>query len=615
MQQSHIRNFCIIAHIDHGKSTLADRLLEATHTIELRRMMEQVLDSMDLERERGITIKMHPIRMAYRATDGQEYQLNLIDTPGHVEFSYEVSRSVAACEGALLIVDASQGIQAQTLANVYIALESNLEIIPVVNKIDLPGAEPDRVAQELQDVFGFKESEILRISGKTGLGVPELLEAVVARVPPPSGNPDAPLRALIFDSKYDPYKGVITSVRVVDGSVSAPGKHLRFMANGRVIEPLEVGAFKPHMLTMPSLGTGSVGYVATGLKTVEDAKVGDTLTWEENPAASPLPGYKELKSMVFAGLFPADGQNYLPLREALEKLKLNDAGLVFQQESSGALGFGFRCGFLGLLHMEIVQDRLEREYNLDLLATAPSVAYEVVKTTGEVIEVDNPANLPAPNHYTEIREPWLEVTIIVPNRYVGGMMDLVSNKRGEFKKMDYLDTRPANTAKDTQEPSKDPRVMLVYHIPLAEVLIDFYDQLKSRTQGYATMDYTFLAFRPGNLVKLDILVNEKPVDALSLITHRDNAYYQGKALVEKLKDLIPRHMFEVPIQAAIGSKVISRETVRAMRKNVLAKCYGGDVTRKMKLLHKQAEGKKRMKMVGSVEIPQEAFLALLKLEK
>ncbi|MBM4405638.1 MAG: elongation factor 4 [Chloroflexi bacterium] len=615
MQQSHIRNFCIIAHIDHGKSTLADRLLEATNTIERRRMMDQVLDSMDLERERGITIKMHPTRMLYRAKNGQDYQLNLIDTPGHVEFSYEVSRSVAACEGALLIVDASQGSQAQTLANVYLALESNLEIIPVVNKIDLPGAEPDRVAQELQDVFGFKESEILRISGKTGLGVPELLETIIERVPPPAGKPDASLRALIFDSKYDPYKGVIASVRVVDGSVSAPGRRLRFMATGRIIEPLEAGAFKPDFLPLPILETGSVGYIATGLKTVEDAKVGDTITWDESPAATPVAGYKELKSMVFAGLFPADGQNYLPLREALEKLKLNDAGLVFQQESSGALGFGFRCGFLGLLHMEIVQDRLEREYNLDLLATAPSVAYQVVKTDGEVVEVDNPAKLPAPNYYDEIREPWLEVTIIVPNRYVGGIMDLVSNKRGEFKKMDYLDSRPANTAKDAQEPSKDPRVMLVYHIPLAEVLIDFYDQLKSRTQGYATMDYAFLEYRPGNLVKLDILVNGKPVDALSLITHRDNAYYQGKALVEKLKDLIPRQMFEVPLQAAIGSKVIARETVRAMRKNVLAKCYGGDVTRKMKLLHKQAEGKKRMKMVGSVEIPQEAFLALLKLEK
>ncbi len=619
MDQSRIRNFCIIAHIDHGKSTLADRLLEATHTIPERQMADQFLDQMDLERERGITIKAHPIRMIYRAADGLDYELNLLDTPGHVEFSYEVSRSVAASEGALLVVDASQGIQAQTLANVYLALENNLVIIPIVNKIDLPSAEPERVAQEIVDTFGFDKDEVLFISAKEGTGVTELLERVVLRIPAPRGSPQAPLRALLFDSKYDSYKGVIASVRVMDGRI-AVGQRLRLMASGTVIDPIEVGAFKPDFAPLPSLETGEVGYIATGLKSVLESRVGDTVTLDASPATQPLSGYKELKPMVFAGLFPAEGQDYLPLRDALDKLKLNDAGLVYQMENSIALGFGFRCGFLGMLHMEIVQTRLEREYGLDLLATAPSVAYQVVTSTGEIIEIDSPAKLPSPNHYTEVREPWLEVSIIVPNRFIGVIMDLVSTRRGEFKKMEYLDARAApprsgDTAGAHQEPSKDPRVLLVYHIPLAEVLVDFYDQLKSRTQGYASMDYHFLEYRTGDLVKVDILVAGKPVDALSLIADRKDAYHSGRALVERLKELIPRQLFEVPVQAAVGSKIIARETIRAKRKDVLAKCYGGDVTRKMKLLKKQSEGKKRLKMVGNVEIPQEAFLALLKLER
>ena len=614
MDQDHIRNFCIIAHIDHGKSTLADRMLEVTNTVDRRDMAEQFLDQMDLERERGITIKAHPIRMLYTAEDDDVYQLNLLDTPGHVEFSYEVSRSVAACEGAVLVVDASQGIQAQTLANVYLAMEHDLSIIPVINKIDLPGAEPDRVAREIIEVFGFNRSEILNISAKDGTGVTELLEAIIHLVPCPAGDPSAPLRALVFDSKYDSYKGVITSVRVMDGHIEGP-RRLRFMATGKTIDPLEVGAFKPDFSPLPRLETGEVGYIATGLKTVEDSRVGDTVTQEKGAALEPLLGYKELKPMVYAGLFPADGQDYLSLRDALEKLKLNDAGLVYETENSTALGFGFRCGFLGMLHMEIVQNRLEREYDLHLLATAPSVGYQVLTNANEIIEVDNPTKLPPPQHIKEIREPWLDVTIIVPNRFVGAVMDLVSNRRGEFKRMEYLDAKAAGDATQSREASKDPRVSLAYNIPLAEVLIDFYDQLKSRTQGYASMDYEFLEYRPGKLVRVDTLVNEKPVDALSIITHRDHAHRQGKALVEKLKELIPRQLFDVPIQAAIGNKVIARETIRAMRKNVLAKCYGGDVTRKMKLLAKQAEGKKRMKRVGNVDIPQEAFLAVLKLDR
>ncbi|MCH8191213.1 MAG: elongation factor 4 [Chloroflexi bacterium] len=612
MDQSHIRNFCIIAHIDHGKSTLADRLLEVTHTIGEREMSDQFLDQMDLERERGITIKAHPIRMAYQALDGAEYQLNLLDTPGHVEFSYEVSRSVAACEGAVLVVDASQGIQAQTLANVYLALEHDLAMIPVINKIDLPSAEPERVAQEMIDAFGFKESEILFISAKEGEGIDELLEQIVRSVPPPAGSPDAPLRALIFDSKYDSYKGVIASVRVVDGRIEL-GQRLRLLATDRALDPLEIGVFKPDFVPVDSLSAGEVGYIASGLKSVEDSRVGDTVTSDETPASEALPGYKDLKPMVFAGLFPSEGQSYLALRDALDKLKLNDAGLVYEMENSAALGFGFRCGFLGMLHMEIVQVRLEREYDLELLATAPSVAYQVLTISGKVIDVDNPTKLPPPQQISEIREPWLDVSIIVPSRFIGAVMDLVANRRGEFQRMEYLDSRAAGSSEEGQEPSRDPRVLLAYHVPLAEVLIDFYDHLKSRTQGYASMDYQVLEFRRGDLVKVDILVNEKPVDALSLIIDRKNAYRQGRALVERLKQLIPRQLFEVPIQAAIGNKVIARETIRALRKNVIAKCYGGDVTRKMKLLKRQAEGKKRLKKVGNVEIPQEAFMALLKL--
>ncbi|MCH8195760.1 MAG: elongation factor 4 [Chloroflexi bacterium] len=607
-----IRNFCIIAHIDHGKSTLADRLLEVTHTIGEREMSDQFLDQMDLERERGITIKAHPIRMAYQALDGAEYQLNLLDTPGHVEFSYEVSRSVAACEGAVLVVDASQGIQAQTLANVYLALEHDLAMIPVINKIDLPSAEPERVAQEMIDAFGFKESEILFISAKEGEGIDELLEQIVRSVPPPAGSPDAPLRALIFDSKYDSYKGVIASVRVVDGRIEL-GQRLRLLATDRALDPLEIGVFKPDFVPVDSLSAGEVGYIASGLKSVEDSRVGDTVTSDETPASEALPGYKDLKPMVFAGLFPSEGQSYLALRDALDKLKLNDAGLVYEMENSAALGFGFRCGFLGMLHMEIVQVRLEREYDLELLATAPSVAYQVLTISGKVIDVDNPTKLPPPQQISEIREPWLDVSIIVPSRFIGAVMDLVANRRGEFQRMEYLDSRAAGSSEEGQEPSRDPRVLLAYHVPLAEVLIDFYDHLKSRTQGYASMDYQVLEFRRGDLVKVDILVNEKPVDALSLIIDRKNAYRQGRALVERLKQLIPRQLFEVPIQAAIGNKVIARETIRALRKNVIAKCYGGDVTRKMKLLKRQAEGKKRLKKVGNVEIPQEAFMALLKL--
>lgn len=612
MDQPLIRNFSIIAHIDHGKSTLADRLLEETKTISERDMAEQFLDQMDLERERGITIKAHPIRMMYRASDGLEYELNLLDTPGHVDFSYEVSRSVAACEGALLVVDASQGIEAQTLANVYLALEHDLALIPIINKIDLPGAEPERVAHELIEAFGFQPTEILSISAKEGTGVHDVLESIVTLIPPPAGSPSPPLRALIFDSKYDSYKGVIVSCRVFDGEINSTDR-LHMMATGKNIEPLEVGVFKPWFSPLDKLSAGEVGYVATGLKSVADSRVGDTITSEATPAKEPLPGYKELKPMVFAGLFPIQGQDYLLLREALEKLKLNDAALQFEPENSNALGSGFRCGFLGLLHMEIVQTRLEREYDLELLATAPSVGYRVVMNNGDELEVENPSKLPSPQQYTEIQEPWVEVSVVVPNRFIGAVMDLVSARRGAFQRMEYLDTKAPQETTRVQEPSKDPRVLLAYHVPLAEVLVDFYDQLKSRTAGYASLDYELIGSKAGDLVKLDILVNSLAVDPFSLIIDRSNAYRQGKELVEKLETLIPRQMFEVPIQAAIGSKILARGTIRAMRKNVLAKCYGGDVTRKMKLLQKQAEGKKRMKMVGQVEIPQEAFLAVLKL--
>jgi GTP-binding protein LepA len=595
--QQHIRNFSIIAHIDHGKTTLSDRLLEMTGTISERERREQVLDAMDLERERGITIKSKAVRMHYTARDGQTYQFNLIDTPGHVDFGFEVGRALAAGEGAILVVDASQGIEAQTLANVYLALENDLTIIPVLNKIDLPGAEPDHVAMEIEQVLGLPAEEVLRVSAKQGIGVDELLEAIVERIPPPHGQHDRPLRALIFDSHYDPYKGVIAYVRIVDGTLPV-GARLRMLGTGAEAEALEVGAFRPQMTPLDRLDTGEVGYVATGLKQIGECQVGDTITLADAPAEIALPGYRPAKPMVFAGLYPVDTNAYTDLRDALEKLKLNDAALSFVPEKSAALGFGFRCGFLGLLHMEIVRERLEREYGLDLLITAPSVEYQVLLSNGDVITVDNPADMPDPGRIESIEEPIMLITIITPTRYIGSIMELVTGKRGVFETMEHLDPQ---------------RVALKYKIPLSEIVVDFYDQLKSRTQGYASLDYTLAGYQPADLVKLDILVNGQPVDALSLIVHRDSAYAQGRALVERLRKLIPRQMFEVPIQAAIGSKVIARETIRAMRKDVLAKCYGGDVTRKRKLLEKQKEGKKRMKMVGNVEIPQEAFMAVLSL--
>jgi len=595
--QQHIRNFSIIAHIDHGKTTLSDRLLEMTGTISERERREQVLDAMDLERERGITIKSKAVRMHYTARDGQTYQFNLIDTPGHVDFGFEVGRALAAGEGAILVVDASQGIEAQTLANVYLALENDLTIIPVLNKIDLPGADPDHVAMEIEQVLGLPAEDVLRVSAKQGIGVDELLEAIVERIPPPHGQHDRPLRALIFDSHYDPYKGVIAYVRIVDGTLPV-GSRLRMLGTGAEAEALEVGAFRPQMTPLDRLDTGEVGYVATGLKQIGECQVGDTITLADAPAEIALPGYRPAKPMVFAGLYPVDTNAYTDLRDALEKLKLNDAALSFVPEKSAALGFGFRCGFLGLLHMEIVRERLEREYGLDLLITAPSVEYQVLLSNGDVITVDNPADMPDPGRIESIEEPIMLITIITPTRYIGSIMELVTSKRGVFETMEHLDPQ---------------RVALKYKIPLSEIVVDFYDQLKSRTQGYASLDYTLAGYQPADLVKLDILVNGQPVDALSLIVHRDSAYAQGRALVERLRKLIPRQMFEVPIQAAIGSKVIARETIRAMRKDVLAKCYGGDVTRKRKLLEKQKEGKKRMKMVGNVEIPQEAFMAVLSL--
>ena len=606
-----IRNFCIIAHIDHGKSTLADRLLQATNTVDARDMVEQVLDSMDLERERGITIKAQAVRMSYTAADGQVYQLNLIDTPGHVDFSYEVSRSLAACEGALLIVDATQGIQAQTLANVYLAMGHDLEIIPVVNKIDLDIAEPERVSLEVQQAFGFNPDEVHMVSAKSGQGIDELLQSIVGRVPSPKGESDSPLRALIFDAKYDPYKGVVAYVRVLDGEVSSRGK-IRVMSADKESEILEVGYFQPGPTKSTSLKRGEVGYVATGLKSVGDAPVGDTLTMAARPASEPLTGYETLKPMVFAGLYPADGEEYLALREALEKLQLNDAALTFTPESSLALGTGFRCGFLGLLHMDIVQERLEREYDVDLLATSPSVAYNILLTDGSEIEIESPAKLPQPQHIEDYREPWLDLSIITPAAYIGPIMELVQTRRGIFNKMEYL--QYGNSVIGAGD-GGDARVLLEYEVPLAEVLMDFYDQLKAKTSGYASMDYSLSGYRSGDLVKLDILVAGEPVDALSIMIHRSEAARKGRALVDKLKELIPRQMFEVPIQAAIGNRIIARENIRALRKNVLAKCYGGDVSRKRKLLEKQAEGKKRMKRVGTVEIPQEAFLSILKVER
>ncbi len=598
MDQSHIRNFCIIAHIDHGKSTLADRLLEFTGSISKRDMTAQVLDQMDLEREKGITIKAQAVRMRYTAHDGDEYELNLIDTPGHVDFTYEVSRSLAACEGALLVVDATQGIEAQTLANLYLALEANLTIIPVVNKIDLPSADPERVIKEIEDVIGIGREEIVLASAKEGIGTEDILEAVTQRVPQPTGAPEKPLRALIFDSKYDAYKGVIAYVRVMDGSL-AVGDRLQMMQVGSAADTLEVGYFSPQLVSTKTLESGEVGYIATGFKNVKDCQVGDTVTSTRATAKEPLEGYRPAKPMVYAGLFPVEGDDYPLLRDALERLRLNDAALVFDPENSVALGFGFRCGFLGLLHMEIIQERLEREYNLDILVTAPSVEYLVTRTNGEQINVHNPAELPAPNEIEKLEEPLMDISIFAPSRYIGSIMDLVTTRRGEYRAMNYIE---------------DDRVHLTYRMPLGELIVDFYDQLKSRTQGYASLDYTFAKYEAAELVKLDILVNGQAVDALSLITHKDKAPQMGRMLVDKLKDLIPRQLFEVPLQAAIGSRIIARETVRAMRKNVLAKCYGGDISRKRKLLEKQKAGKKRMKRVGNVEIPQEAFMAVLSLE-
>ncbi len=597
--QEHIRNFCIIAHIDHGKSTLADRLLLATGTITEREMREQVLDDMDLERERGVTIKASAVRMYYAAQDGHTYELNLIDTPGHVDFTYEVRRALQAAEGAVLVVDASQGIQAQTLANLYMALDADLEIIPVVNKIDLPSARPDEVAEELESLLGFPAEEVIPISAKEGINVEAVLEAIVQRVPPPSGDPRAPLRALIFDSHYDPYKGVVAYVRVVDGEIR-PDRPLMLMANHIEVEPLEIGTFNPRMEPVNALRTGEVGYVATGLKEVKLVRVGDTLTWQDAPAPEPLPGYEPAKPMVFAGLYPVDNDDYTHLRDALDKLKLNDAALVYEPETSAALGFGFRVGFLGLFHMEIVQERLEREYGLHLIATAPSVAYKVITTRGEELEVDSPAELPDPSQIEAILEPWMKIQIWTPADYIGPIMDLVTKRRGVFEKMEYLDQK---------------RVLLTYELPLSELIVDFYSQLKSRTRGYASLDYQFAGYRPGDLVKLDILVNEQPVDALSIIVHRDQAYEKGSALVRRLKEVIPRQQFKVPIQAAIGRRVIARQTIPALRKDVLAKCYGGDVTRKRKLLEKQKAGKKRLKQLGRVQIPQEAFMAVLQLNR
>ena len=612
METAHIRNFCIIAHIDHGKSTLADRLLEHTGTVDPRNMTAQYLDTMDLERERGITIKGKAVRMSHTHSDGETYQLNLIDTPGHVDFGYEVSRALVACEGALLVVDASQGAQAQTLANAYLALGHDLHIIPVINKIDLPAAEPERVADEMVQVFGFDREELVFCSAKDGSGVEELLAAVVERVPPPKLVDGAPLRALVFDSEYDSYKGVIAYVRVIDGKVKR-GDRIRMLGARTVTEAVEVGVFRPELSAVGELGAGQVGYIATGFKDVGDSSVGDTVALDEHSDVDPLPGYEPQKLMVFAGLYPSDGESFENLREALQKLQLNDAALSYEPESSPALGFGFRCGFLGPLHMEIVQERLEREYGLDLIATAPGVAYQVVMPNGDEVIVANPSMMPSPGNYLEAREPWLEMTVITPSRYVGAMMELFTGNRGAFKSMEYI--AAAMVTSDGGNPMYDARVLLQYELPLAELLAEFYDRIKSRSQGYASLDYTFIGYRAGPLVKLDIMLNSKAVDALCFIVHRDHAYDTGRALVDELRKLIPRQLYEVAVQAAIGSRVIARETVRAMRKNVLAKCYGGDITRKRKLLEKQAEGKKRMKMVGQVEVPQEAFLALLKLDR
>ena len=599
MKRSHIRNFCIIAHIDHGKSTLADRLLETTGTVTARQMTEQHLDKMDLERERGITIKLQAVRMQYRAADGEDYELNLIDTPGHVDFTYEVSRSLAACEGALLVVDAAQGVEAQTLANVYLAMEHDLVLIPVINKIDLPAADPEEVRREIKEVIGLDPDDAILASAKDGTGVTEILEAAVTRIPPPGGDPNGPLRCLIFDSHYDPYKGVVAYVRVFDGTVRN-GEPLFLMATERRIDAIEIGVFRPDMQPVAELQAGEVGYIATGLKSVRESRVGDTITSAERPAPEALADYQPANPMVFAGLFPLAGEDYPVLRDALDRLKLNDASLVFEPESSTALGFGYRTGFLGLLHMEIVRERLEREYDLELLVTAPSVEYHVTKTDGSTLAIDSPAQLPPTVEIQSIEEPWVSTTLFVPPNHVGTVMEVVQARRGSLSHMDYV---------------SDQRVQLKYEMPLSELIIDFYDELKSRTQGYASLDYHFLGYREGDVVKVDLLVAGTPVDALSIIAHRGKANAMGRNLVDKLRAVIPRQMFEVAIQAAIGNKVIARETISALRKNVLAKCYGGDVTRKRKLLEKQKEGKQRMKRVGNVEIPPEAFSAVLKLDK
>lgn len=597
MQQKKIRNFSIIAHIDHGKSTLADRLIERTGALTAREMAAQVLDSMDLERERGITIKAQTVRLNYMAKDGETYELNLIDTPGHVDFTYEVSRSLAACEGALLVVDATQGVEAQTLANVYMALEHDLEIIPVINKVDLPSADPEKVKQEIEDVIGLDASHAVLASAKTGLGIDDILEAIVERIPPPKGQAEAPLRALIFDSFFDAYKGVIAHIRLMDGEIRK-GSQLKMMATGKVFEVTDIGCFRPAMVETPRLGPGDVGFVAGSLKNVRDVRVGDTITAAAAPAAEPLPGYRGVTPMVYCGLYPVDSADYDNLKDALEKLQLNDAALVFEPETSIALGFGYRCGFLGLLHMDVVQERLEREYRLQLITTAPSVIYHVYQTDGVMIAVDNPAKLPPPQKIDRMEEPYVKATIIVPNDYVGAVMQVSQDKRGEYKSMDYLDVN---------------RVMLVYYIPLSEIIYDYFDQLKSQTRGYASLDYELSDYRPAKLVKLDILLNGEPVDALSTIVFAEHAAYRGRLLASKLREIIPKQMFEIPIQAAVGSKIVARENVRAFRKDVLAKCYGGDISRKRKLLEKQKEGKKRMKSVGSVEVPQEAFMAVLKI--
>lgn len=593
-----IRNFSIIAHIDHGKSTLADRLLEKTGTLSEREMDEQVLDNMDLERERGITIKAQSARLLYTSRDSQEYILNLIDTPGHVDFTYEVSRSLAACEGAILVIDATQGVEAQTLANLYLALDHNLEIIPVINKIDLPSAEPERVKKEVEDLIGISQDEVILCSAKAGIGIEDILEAIVARIPYPAGEEEEPLRALIYDSHFDAYKGVIVYIRIVEGCLK-PGMTVKMMATGKEIEVNEVGVFSPTMIPINHLGVGEVGYFAGSIKNVADTQVGDTVTNAAKPAAIPLEGYRKVTPMVFCGLYPIDSADYDNLKDALAKLQLNDASLTYEPETSAALGFGFRCGFLGLLHMDVIQERLEREYSLSLLATSPSVIYRVIKTNKEMLEIDNPSDLPSVTTIQSIQEPYVKATIIVPNTYVGTLMDLCQDRRGIFSNMEYLD---------------ENRVMLTYQLPLGEIIMDFFDQLKSRSRGYASFDYELSSYQESDLVKLDILVNSEAVDALSFIVHRDKATSRGRQLVEKLKEIIPRQMFEVPLQAAIGNKIIARETVKAMRKNVLQKCYGGDISRKRKLLEKQKEGKKRMKQIGSVEIPQEAFLALLEIE-